>query len=142
MAPEYAMHGQFLIKSDAFSFGVLLLEISWKNWKEGTGLNHLDPTLRNGSTAEMMRFIHIGLLCVQENVAHRPTMASVVLMLNDNLISLPVPSKSAFFVHSNIASNMSSSFGYNSWVQDSQRSEEQLVPLSNNDVSITELCPW
>ncbi|KAF3612907.1 hypothetical protein FXO38_36550, partial [Capsicum annuum] len=27
MAPEYAMHGQYSVKSDVFSFGVLLLEI-------------------------------------------------------------------------------------------------------------------
>jgi hypothetical protein len=27
MAPEYAMFGQFTVKSDAFSFGVLVLEI-------------------------------------------------------------------------------------------------------------------
>ena len=27
MAPEYAMHGQFSVKSDVFSFGVLLLEM-------------------------------------------------------------------------------------------------------------------
>ena len=27
MAPEYVMHGQFLVKSDVFSFGVLVLEI-------------------------------------------------------------------------------------------------------------------
>ena len=27
MAPEYAMHGRFSIKSDVFSFGVLILEI-------------------------------------------------------------------------------------------------------------------
>lgn len=27
MAPEYAMRGQFSIKSDVFSFGVLVLEI-------------------------------------------------------------------------------------------------------------------
>jgi serine/threonine protein kinase len=27
MPPEYAMHGRFSVKSDVFSFGVLLLEI-------------------------------------------------------------------------------------------------------------------
>ncbi|KAF8391475.1 hypothetical protein HHK36_023780 [Tetracentron sinense] len=27
MAPEYAMEGQFSVKSDVFSFGVILLEI-------------------------------------------------------------------------------------------------------------------
>ena len=27
MAPEYAWHGQFSVKSDVFSFGVLVLEI-------------------------------------------------------------------------------------------------------------------
>lgn len=27
MAPEYALYGQFSVKSDMFSFGVLLLEI-------------------------------------------------------------------------------------------------------------------
>jgi serine/threonine protein kinase len=27
MSPEYAMHGRFSVKSDVFSFGVLILEI-------------------------------------------------------------------------------------------------------------------
>lgn len=27
MPPEYAMHGRFSVKSDVFSFGVLVLEI-------------------------------------------------------------------------------------------------------------------
>lgn len=27
MAPEYATHGEFSVKSDVFSFGVLLLEL-------------------------------------------------------------------------------------------------------------------
>ncbi|GKV50471.1 hypothetical protein SLEP1_g57171 [Rubroshorea leprosula] len=62
----------------------------------------------------MMRCIHIGLLCVQENVAERPTMASVVLLLNSNSTSLPVPSQPAFFKHNPIESDMSSSRGYNS----------------------------
>lgn len=38
MAPEYVMHGQFSVKSDVFSFGVLVLEIvsSQKN----SGIRH------------------------------------------------------------------------------------------------------
>ncbi|GLT30989.1 hypothetical protein SLA2020_057580 [Shorea laevis] len=39
-----------------------------------------------------------GLPCVQENVARRPTMASVVLMLSSNFVSLQVPSKPAFLM--------------------------------------------
>jgi hypothetical protein len=41
------------------------------------------------STTEIMRCIHIGLLCVQENVADRPTMASIVLMLSSYSMTLP-----------------------------------------------------
>ncbi|KAL5774740.1 hypothetical protein ACOSP7_012297 [Xanthoceras sorbifolium] len=118
MAPEYAMHGQFSVKSDIFSFGVLILEIvsgqknscfqneesvedllgyAWKLWRDGTALNLVDPTLRSSSRTEMIRCIHIALLCVQENAADRPTMASVLLMLNSYSVTLPVPSEPAFF---------------------------------------------
>ncbi|EOY28558.1 Cysteine-rich RLK 29, putative isoform 2 [Theobroma cacao] len=162
MAPEYAMHGQFSVKSDVFSFGVIILEIisgqknncfrngetvedllsyAWKNWREGTALNLIDPTLRDGSRNEMLRCIHIGLLCVQENVANRPTMATVVLMLNSFSISLPLPSQPAFFIHSNIDSDMSSSRGYNSRMSESQQSKSESIPLSMNEASITELYP-
>uniref|UniRef100_A0A2N9GGI6 Uncharacterized protein n=1 Tax=Fagus sylvatica TaxID=28930 RepID=A0A2N9GGI6_FAGSY len=127
MAPEYVMHGQFSVKSDVFSFGVLVLEIvsgqknscfrngeniedlrsfAWKNWKDGTTSNLVDPTLKDVSTTEIMRCIHIGLLCVQENVADRPTMASIVLMLSSYSMTLPIPSKPAFFMHSNTESNI------------------------------------
>ena len=44
-----------------------------------------------------MRFIHIGLLCVQENAESRPTMASIVRMLNANSFTLPRPSQPAFY---------------------------------------------
>nr|POE57897.1 cysteine-rich receptor-like protein kinase 29 [Quercus suber] len=129
MAPEYAMHGQFSAKSDTFSFGVLVLEIisgkknscfrhgeniedllsyAWKNWREGKALNLVDSTLKAGSTTEIMRCIHIGLLCVQENVADRPSMASVVLMLNSYSLTMPIPLQPAFFMHSNIESDTSS----------------------------------
>nr|XP_048325958.1 cysteine-rich receptor-like protein kinase 26 isoform X3 [Ziziphus jujuba var. spinosa] len=127
MAPEYAMHGQFSVKLDVYSFGVLLLEIisgqentcsdqednvkdllkhAWMNWNEGTALNIVDPTMRDGSTSEIMRCIHIALLCVQENHVDRLTMNSVVAMLNSHFLSLPQPSHPPIFIHSSSESDM------------------------------------
>jgi len=83
MPPEYIMHGQFSVKSDVFSFGVLLLEIitgqknqcfkiqersefilsyAWKSWKYDTISDMIDPTLMVESSAlqEIKRTIHIG----------------------------------------------------------------------------------
>ncbi|KAG6754703.1 hypothetical protein POTOM_040497 [Populus tomentosa] len=163
MAPEYAMQGHFSVKSDVFSFGVLVLEIvtgkknsfrngndiehllshAWRNWREGTAQDMIDPVLSSGSATEMMRCIHIGLLCVQENVAGRPTMASVVLMLSSSSLTLQIPSQPAFFMNgSTYQSDLSSSMGHNSRVTESSLSEsEAMIPLSENEVSITELYP-
>jgi len=71
---------------------------AWRNWKEGTATNIIDPTLNNDSLNEIMRCIHIGLLCVQENVASRPTMASVVVTLNSHSVTLPMPLQPAFHI--------------------------------------------
>ena len=38
MSPEYAVHGQYSIKSDVFSFGVLILEII--SGKKNRGFHH------------------------------------------------------------------------------------------------------
>ncbi|GJR98014.1 putative receptor-like protein kinase, partial [Tanacetum coccineum] len=126
MAPEYMKHGQFSVKTDVFSFGVLVLEMvagqrnhgfengetfqnllsfAWKRWENGTPSDMIDPTLKTGSAGSLrniIRSIHIGLLCVQENVTDRPTMGSIVLMLNSLSILLPQPSQPAFLVHSMI----------------------------------------
>ncbi|KEH43955.1 putative protein kinase RLK-Pelle-DLSV family [Medicago truncatula] len=119
MALEYAMFGQFSVKSDVFSFGVLVLEIisgqkisgilhgqsqedllsfAWRNWREGTITNIIDPSLNNGSQNEIMRCIHIALLCVQENLVERPNMATIVLMLSSYSMSLSVPLEPASFM--------------------------------------------
>ncbi|PWA73723.1 Zinc finger, RING/FYVE/PHD-type [Artemisia annua] len=76
---------------------------AWKTWRNGTTVNMIDPILKAGSSSlhSIIRSIHIGLLCVQEKVNDRPTMASVVLMLNSFAVTLPVPSEPAFFLHSN-----------------------------------------
>lgn len=45
MAPEYVMHGQFSVKSDVFSFGVLILEII---------SGHKNSGVRRGDTNEYL----------------------------------------------------------------------------------------
>lgn len=49
--------------------------------------------------SEVLKCIHIGLLCVQEDPVDSPTMLSVVFMLaSDDTITLPHPSEPAFSV--------------------------------------------
>ena len=43
MAPEYAMHGIFSVKSDVFSFGVLVLEII--SGKKNRRIFDVEPSL-------------------------------------------------------------------------------------------------
>ncbi|KAL1537399.1 hypothetical protein AAHA92_29918 [Salvia divinorum] len=159
MPPEYLIHGQFSIKSDVYSFGVLVLEIisgrknngfrsrgdsvgdllsfAWESWQEGRGGEVVDPFLRSGSgsTNEMLRCIHIGLLCVQDDAADRPTMASVVLMLSSFSITLNLPSKPAFYAATGYGSD--ASLIHNA---DSTNSHHETTS-SRNDASITDLHP-
>lgn len=58
----------------------------------------VDPNLVGDcSLSEALRWIQIGLLCVQEDPNIRPTMSMVVLMLGSKSIHLPQPSKPPFF---------------------------------------------
>ena len=97
----------------------------WKRWIEGRSAEIIDPlvTLSNNiSINQVMKLIHIGLLCVQENTESRPTMASVVVMLNANSFTLPKPSQPAFYLE---------------YRESSPRDNE----TSSNSVTISELDP-
>ena len=108
---------------------------------EGTASHIIEPTLRHSSITEIMRCIHIGLLCVQESVTDRPNMAMIVLMLNSYSITLLIPSQPAFFMHSNIESEMSSQWEHNLEVERSDHSVGGYIQHSANEASITELYP-
>jgi len=56
---------------------------AWKKRNDGTPLELLDMTLSNSySSVEVTRCIHVGLCCVQEDPDQRPSMQTVVLLLN------------------------------------------------------------
>nr|POF06589.1 receptor-like serine/threonine-protein kinase sd1-7 [Quercus suber] len=124
MSPEYVMEGVFSTKSDVFSFGVLLLEIvsgqknyssyhserplnligyAWELWGEGRGLELIDPTFGDlNHTDQVLRCIHVGLLCVQESPIDRPAMLDVIFMIYNEANKLPAPKQPAFFLGTNM----------------------------------------
>ncbi|KAK9077527.1 hypothetical protein SSX86_005864 [Deinandra increscens subsp. villosa] len=130
MAPEYAADGLFSIKSDVFSFGVLVLEIvtgkrnrgfyhkehsnnlighAWGLHKDGKSLELVAASLSESiNLPEVLRSIHVGLLCVQQRPEDRPNMSSVVLMFgSEGELSPPKPP--GFFYEKTITDNTSSS---------------------------------
>ncbi|XP_010065693.2 G-type lectin S-receptor-like serine/threonine-protein kinase At4g27290 isoform X1 [Eucalyptus grandis] len=149
MSPEYAINGFYSVKSDVFSFGVLVLEIV--SGKRNRGFNHPDKCLSllgyawtlsrdqkfmelvNPSIAsafnpvEVLRSIHVALLCVQNNPHDRPEMSSVVMMLNSES-TLPQPKQPGFFYETS-ASEASSS------------SDSRHKKYSANEITISHLLP-
>lgn len=62
----------------------------------------IDPILVDSSAAsELMRYVHVALLCVQERATDRPTMSEVILFLNNQNAALLSPKQPAFFVGRN-----------------------------------------
>ncbi|CAJ1925025.1 unnamed protein product [Sphenostylis stenocarpa] len=71
--------------------------LAWRLWNEGKELDFVDPVvLESGLGSEVVRCMHIGLLCVQENPEHRPTMSNVMLLLGSESVGLPQPKQPAF----------------------------------------------
>nr|CAN78643.1 hypothetical protein VITISV_031742 [Vitis vinifera] len=104
LAPEYAMTGHLLVKSDVYSYGVVLLElltgrkpvdlsqppgqenlVAWARplltTKEGLE-TIIDPALKSSSPFDSAaKVAAIASMCVQPEVSHRPFMGEVVQAL-------------------------------------------------------------
>ncbi|KAG0484696.1 hypothetical protein HPP92_008775 [Vanilla planifolia] len=103
LAPEYAMTGHLLVKSDVYSYGVVLLELltgkkpidmsqppGRENLVAWTGplLTNMealhtiiDPAIQTQSRDVISKVAAIASTCVQPQVSHRPLMSEVVQAL-------------------------------------------------------------
>ncbi|KAL5723862.1 Cell division control protein 2 [Ranunculus cassubicifolius] len=120
MAPEYLAHGQLTEKADVYSYGVLLIEIvsgrpnnmcdiadslitaTWKHFQNGTVKELFDPNLMLGDCdnindveQEIVRVVHIALLCMQGNSSLRPSMSRALTLLKEDE-ELPAPTNPPF----------------------------------------------
>ncbi|CAL5002916.1 unnamed protein product [Urochloa decumbens] len=120
MAPEYASEGVFSVKTDVFSFGVLLLEIitgkrnagfhqqgvffnllgyAWKLWKEGRWYELVDESMaeHQHEALEVLKCINIALICAQLIVPPCPTSDVFAMLSIETMSSLPYPKQPAYF---------------------------------------------
>ncbi|KAF3588104.1 hypothetical protein F2Q69_00031599 [Brassica cretica] len=103
MAPEYAMRGHLTDKADVYSFGVVVLEIvhgrsntitrfkietfNLLDWvhvlrEQNKLMDVVDPRLGTDfNREEAMTMIQIGILCTSQIPSERPSMSTVVSML-------------------------------------------------------------
>ncbi|XP_071701192.1 G-type lectin S-receptor-like serine/threonine-protein kinase At4g27290 isoform X2 [Rutidosis leptorrhynchoides] len=143
MSPEYACNGIISVKSDIYSFGVILLEAlsgmknrgfcheahsqnllghAWKLYKEGNALKLFNvSTLKSNQISEALRSIQVGLLCVQHNPDDRPNMSEVIAMLSGKS-RLAEPKQPGFFIE-----------------QSCESLTTVVTPSTNNDVTFTTL---
>ncbi|KAL0406856.1 UNVERIFIED_CONTAM: G-type lectin S-receptor-like serine/threonine-protein kinase [Sesamum latifolium] len=125
MAPEYAVDGKYSVKSDIFSFGVVLLEIvsgkknrgfehsnhyhsllghAWLLWKENKILELMDECMNDTFVeSQVNRCIQVGLLCVQKFAEDRPVMSSVLFMLGTEGAILLEPKEPGFFIERSLS---------------------------------------
>lgn len=69
----------------------------------------MDPMRPSDPVELLLKYIHIGLLCVLEDPTNRPTMSSVGFVLANDNITLPQPTQPAFSVGLTVVSSDQSS---------------------------------
>ncbi|CAN8301796.1 unnamed protein product [Cochlearia groenlandica] len=114
LAPEYLQYGTATEKTDAFSYGVVILEVAcgrrpidketesqktvnlvdwvWRLHSEGRVLEAVDARLKGEYDEAMMRkLLLVGLTCAHPDSNERPSMRRVLQVLNNEVEPSPVP---------------------------------------------------
>ncbi|KAK1591485.1 hypothetical protein Q3G72_008501 [Acer saccharum] len=117
LAPEYAMRGHLIEKTDVFAFGVLALEIvsgrpnsdssldeeqlyllewAWQLHENNREVELVDSRLSEFNADEVKRMIGVALLCTQALPSLRPPMSCAVAMLCGDVEVNKVTSKPGY----------------------------------------------
>ncbi|CAN6351649.1 unnamed protein product [Urochloa humidicola] len=119
VAPEYLTSGQCSIKTDVYSFGVILLDVitakrffsplhqdpsraglldyAWEMWSAGKSMELIDLSLHDEPRMdELLRCIQIALLCVEPSQQDRPNMPDIILMLSSDSVRIPYPKRRGY----------------------------------------------
>ncbi|KFK27153.1 hypothetical protein AALP_AA8G342100 [Arabis alpina] len=114
LAPEYLQYGTATEMTDAFSYGVVILEVAcgrrpidkepesqktvnlvdwvWRLHSEGRVLEAVDGRLKGEFDEGMMKkLLLVGLMCAHPDSNERPTMRRVLQILNNEVEPGPVP---------------------------------------------------
>lgn len=99
---------------------------AWKLWNEGRIMEVMDALMEKPvPESEILRSIQVGLLCVQQQPEDRPTMPSVIMMLDGENDSLLQPKQPGFYTERYLTEADSSSTGKK--------------PQTTNEITITKL---
>ncbi|GLJ54940.1 hypothetical protein SUGI_1179480 [Cryptomeria japonica] len=162
MAPEYVMLGQLSSKVDVYSFGVVILEIIcgrknidkrlsqefqsliewvWRSYKRGNIMDVIDKEMiESFSSEQVLRCIHVGLLCTQEDALVRPPMTSVhAMLLNSSAIQNPTNPAYINVVEEDVSLPISTSTYRTTIITSTDSSPTRVIYPSINNVTITDL---
>lgn len=99
----------------------------WKLWNEGDISGLVYPIISDeGFEGDILRCIHVGLLCVQEFAKDRPAVSTVISMLNNDIMHLSTPKQPGFIIKQNGS--------------DTDSNQQETKPDSIGIVTITDLC--
>ncbi|KAI7737803.1 hypothetical protein M8C21_011978, partial [Ambrosia artemisiifolia] len=102
-----------------------LIGHAWSLYNEGKSLQLVAKCPSESiNISQVLRLIHVGLLCVQRHPEDRPTMTSVIVMMGSEG-PLPSPKEPGFYVGKT--------------TQDTTQSSSSCGTCSNNELSITVL---